>query len=307
MARMRALRAEFFTSQTLAKVSRDARYLFEGLWIEADDSGRLVDNVKLIVGAVFPWDDDVTSTDVELWLKDLERIGAIERYAVDGGNYIHIVAWSRHQKPQHPIPSTLPAPPESHSPADSEHQESGSRVAHEPLMSDSRVPHEPLMSDSRVPHEPLMSDSRVPHEPLMSGSRVVTPQVRLGQVRSGQGSSGEPPRAPTPNRTGPANPNTPALVERWMNTLRPRARTSLERIKATAVVEHLQAHISDQAIDECIGKIAEQPTEPGSSRYLLAAGRNWASENIPGLRIPDIAGYTAGPRQTKAKARRSDA
>jgi hypothetical protein len=92
-----------------------------------------------------------------------------------------------------------------------------------------------------------------------------------------------------------------------MNTLRPRARTSLERIKATAVVEHLQAHISDQAIDECIGKIAEQPNEPGSSRYLLAAGRNWASENIPGLRIPDIAGYTAGPRQTKAKARRSDA
>jgi hypothetical protein len=285
MARMRALRAEFFTSQTLAKVSRDARYLFEGLWIEADDSGRLVDNVKLIVGAVFPWDDDVTSTDVELWLKDLERIGAIERYAVDGGNYIHIVAWSRHQKPQHPIPSTLPAPPESHSPADSEHQESGSRVAHEPLMSDSRVPHEPLMSDSCA----------------------VTPQVRLGQVRSGQGGSGEPPRAPNPNRTGPANPNTPALVERWMNTLRPRARTSLERIKATAVVEHLQAHISDQAIDECIGKIAEQPNEPGSSRYLLAAGRNWASENIPGLRIPDIAGYTAGPRQTKAKARRSDA
>lgn len=111
MARSRTIRPSFFTSFTLAKVSRDARLFFTGLWIEADDEGRVIDSPKRLSGAIFPHDEDVTPVIVDGWLHELEGIEAIERYEVEGGRYLHIREFVKHQKPPHPTPSQLPPPP----------------------------------------------------------------------------------------------------------------------------------------------------------------------------------------------------
>jgi hypothetical protein len=269
MARARMLRATFFSSQRMGTVSRDARLLFAGLWVVADDEGRLPDNARLILGEVFPWDPDVREDDVRLWLNQLETIGSIRRYNVNGGDYIYIPKWSKHQKPQHPTLSSLPPPPDTCS---------------EELST-------PPENDSGETHEPLTKNS---------------PQVRLGQVRSGQGTFGVTPQEPKPTPDGTKQAPDPGLdivgnqlATRFHATLRPRNRTSLELVRTATVVTHLRKWISDQIIDELIGRIIETNTEPGSARYLLMAGRNWATENLPGVKIPDVPGLGAAPPQRR--------
>lgn len=111
VARSRTLRPSFFSSFTLAQVSRDCRLFFEGLWVEADDEGRLIDSPKMLAGAIFPHDDDVTREVADGWMDDLVRVGAIVRYEAAGGRYAAITHFAVHQRPPHPTPSRLPAPP----------------------------------------------------------------------------------------------------------------------------------------------------------------------------------------------------
>lgn len=146
MARSRTLRPSFFSSFSLAKVCRDARLTFTGLWVEADDDGRLIDSPKHLAGAIFPHDDDVTADMLKGWLDELEKIEAIHRYETPRGRYIVIVNWSEHQKPPHPTPSKLPTPP-------------GSPGG----LSDSRDSHEDSANLSRAGHEHDAPVSRDAH------------------------------------------------------------------------------------------------------------------------------------------------
>lgn len=111
MARSRTLRPDFFTSYKLATVSRDARLLFAGLWVEADDEGRLIDSPKMLAGAIFPHDDDVTPRKVDGWIRALVDLDVLRRYESGSGRYLLITNFSEHQKPPHPTPSKLPPPP----------------------------------------------------------------------------------------------------------------------------------------------------------------------------------------------------
>jgi hypothetical protein len=45
---------------------------------------------------------------IEGWLVELERVGCIRRYSVDGASYLDIPAWSKHQRIDRPSPSKLP-------------------------------------------------------------------------------------------------------------------------------------------------------------------------------------------------------
>ena len=108
MARIRSIKPETFSSYTLARVSIEARFLFVGLWTEADDEGRLIDSPKRIAGSIFPHDAKVTEKHVELWLRDLVAIGCIQRYLAGEGAYIAIPNWEKHQKISHPTTSRLP-------------------------------------------------------------------------------------------------------------------------------------------------------------------------------------------------------
>ncbi|MBU6430358.1 MAG: hypothetical protein KGR26_15185 [Cyanobacteria bacterium REEB65] len=110
MARIRSVKPGLFASYTLAQVPIEARYLFIGLFTEADDTGRLIDSPKKLAGTLFPHDEKITAAKVDGWLNRLAAIGSVLRYEAKGGHYIAIPEWSSHQKVSHPLPSQLPNP-----------------------------------------------------------------------------------------------------------------------------------------------------------------------------------------------------
>src|SRR5579864_534383 len=108
VARMRTIKPETFTSETLAAISVHARWTFAGLWTYCDDDGRGRSDPRLIKAAIWPLDDDVTAKDVAAHLDELEAKALICRYQADGKSYLHVVNFGEHQKPNRPLPSKLP-------------------------------------------------------------------------------------------------------------------------------------------------------------------------------------------------------
>jgi len=110
VARIRSVKPALFGSYNMARVPIEARYLFIGLFCEADDEGYLIDSPKRIAGAVFPHDDKVTEKRVDGWLNQLQAVGSILRYESGGGRYIVLPEWATHQRVSHALPTTIPLP-----------------------------------------------------------------------------------------------------------------------------------------------------------------------------------------------------
>lgn len=107
MPRIRTLKPEFWTDEKLALLDPLDRLVFLGLISMADDYGRLIDNVKMLDGQLFPFTDD----SVEPSLATLAQLSRILRYtSTSGQNLIQIVGWKNHQKVDHPGKEILPAP-----------------------------------------------------------------------------------------------------------------------------------------------------------------------------------------------------
>jgi hypothetical protein len=107
VARIRTIKPEFPHSESMGRVSRDARLTFIELWTIADDSGRLRGNSRMLASLLFPYDDDAPGL-IDTWLAELEASASIQRYQVDGASYIQICNWLSHQKIDKPTPSKLP-------------------------------------------------------------------------------------------------------------------------------------------------------------------------------------------------------
>ncbi|MFG1302157.1 hypothetical protein V5F49_20420 [Xanthobacter sp. V3C-3] len=107
MARIRTIKPEFPQSETIGKLSRDARLLFIELWTLADDDGRSRAASRMLASLLFPYDDDAPML-IDGWLEELEREGCIRRYEVEGTTYLDIPNWSKHQKVDHKSASRLP-------------------------------------------------------------------------------------------------------------------------------------------------------------------------------------------------------
>ena len=105
--RARNIKPGFFKNDALAELDFAGRLLFIGLWGLADREGRLEDRPKKVKAEVFPYDE----VDVDEFLTELAKRNFILRYCVEGGRYIQIVHFDKHQNP-HPreAPSTIPAP-----------------------------------------------------------------------------------------------------------------------------------------------------------------------------------------------------
>lgn len=107
MARIRALKPDFFLDDKLAEQEPLTRLLFEGLWCLADREGRLEDNPKKVKVQVLPYDN----FDVDKGLKSLASAGFIVRYQADQKKYIQVKNFRKHQNPHHTERSSLiPAP-----------------------------------------------------------------------------------------------------------------------------------------------------------------------------------------------------
>lgn len=111
MPRIRTIKPEFAHSESMGRVTREARLLFILMWTAADDEGRLKAHPKSLSGSLFPYDDDACAK-IEGWLDELVKEGCVRRYSADGNLYAQITKWSKHQLISHRSPSKIPAPEE---------------------------------------------------------------------------------------------------------------------------------------------------------------------------------------------------
>ncbi|GAA1237508.1 hypothetical protein GCM10009665_29590 [Kitasatospora nipponensis] len=112
MSRIRSVKPEAYTSETLAELTIYAERTFMGLATECDDRGRHKDHAAIIYGKLWVVRADQTPVDVEDHLMQMERVGLIHRYTgCDGKRYLHYLTWDRHQKIDKPSLSRLPACP----------------------------------------------------------------------------------------------------------------------------------------------------------------------------------------------------
>jgi hypothetical protein len=106
MARIRSIKPEFPQSESMGRVSRDARLCFILLWTIADDEGRLRGNSRMLSSLLYPYDGDAPRA-IDKWLDELQREGCLVRYKVDGNQYIEITNWRDHQKIDKPSKSKI--------------------------------------------------------------------------------------------------------------------------------------------------------------------------------------------------------
>jgi hypothetical protein len=111
MARIRSIKPEFPLSETVGRLSRDARLLFVQLFTVVDDEGRSRAASRMLASLLYPYDDDARDL-IDGWLSELEHQECIVRYEVDGAVYLEVCNWLKHQKIDHPSKSRLPDPRE---------------------------------------------------------------------------------------------------------------------------------------------------------------------------------------------------
>lgn len=110
VARIRTIKPEFPQSESIGRLSRDARLLFIQLWTVADDHGRARGTPEYLAGQLYPYDKGVLGPLVD-WMRELADKGHIVLYEVEGKTYLHIPSWAEHQRVDNAGRSRLPPPP----------------------------------------------------------------------------------------------------------------------------------------------------------------------------------------------------
>jgi hypothetical protein len=101
--RSRVIKPEFWSDEKLARVSREARLFFAGLWSVADDHGVTHANPSLLKSHIFPYDDDLKISTVKQWIDKLVDMGMLIPYTADNGEtYLFIRTFPDYQKIDHP-------------------------------------------------------------------------------------------------------------------------------------------------------------------------------------------------------------
>ena len=107
MARIRTIKPEFPQSESMGRVSREARLCFILLWTICDDSGRTRASSRMLASLLYPYDDDANKR-IDGWLSELEKENCIVRYEIEGNTYLEVCNWLIHQRIDKPSASKLP-------------------------------------------------------------------------------------------------------------------------------------------------------------------------------------------------------
>ena len=112
--RIRSIRPEFWTSEDMGQLSRDARLLYIGIWSYVDDNGVGRDVEQLIAADLFPFDLSRDAREtlamVSEGLGALCEGGQIIRYQVAGKPYLFVQAWDGNQRVDKPGKARYPRP-----------------------------------------------------------------------------------------------------------------------------------------------------------------------------------------------------
>jgi hypothetical protein len=149
MARIRTVKPELFQSYTIKRLSLEARWTFVGLLTHVDDDGYCRDEPRIIKGAIWPLEDDVSWSDVEKHIDELLHAGLACRFYVNGVPHLHIVNFREHQTINRPTKSRLPHCPN--------HAASPPPEGVKPAPFD--APPALFTEESVTPHAPLTEDS----------------------------------------------------------------------------------------------------------------------------------------------------
>ena len=71
---------------------------FYRLMVTVDDNGCYHANPQILKSDLFPLKEDLTKKAVAEALDQLERVGLIERYKIDGKDFLHMATWAKHQR-----------------------------------------------------------------------------------------------------------------------------------------------------------------------------------------------------------------
>lgn len=107
MPRIRTIKPEFPQSESMGRVSREARLLFLLLFTQADDEGRGRGNSPLLASLLYPYDDDAVG-EIDGWFAELEAEQCVYRYRANGNLYFIIPKWREHQRIDHASQSKMP-------------------------------------------------------------------------------------------------------------------------------------------------------------------------------------------------------
>lgn len=150
MARIRSIKPDFFTSETIARLPISARLTFIGLWTHVDDNGVCVLNEMLITAALYPLDDPPEALRrITEDLRSLSGESLVRLYRSSGKRYLFITSWDEHQKISHPRKARYPRPDEP---------------GCEPLTCENANPPEPLRKSSGATPEERRSHSALSRE-----------------------------------------------------------------------------------------------------------------------------------------------
>lgn len=111
MPRQRMVKPDFFESGSLAQCTIEARLVFIGLWVMADDKGHMKFEEKKLMKQLFPY-DDLDPRRLMVWLAELEDVGCIKTYETHGDLCICVPNFRVYQTVKNPSKSTVPEPPE---------------------------------------------------------------------------------------------------------------------------------------------------------------------------------------------------
>jgi hypothetical protein len=93
MARIRTIKPEFFTSESIVGLPPLARLLFIATWLEADREGRFIWKPKTLKLRYLPGD----ACDIDALATELVDAGLVVLYEVLGKRYAEIPTFTRHQ------------------------------------------------------------------------------------------------------------------------------------------------------------------------------------------------------------------
>lgn len=96
MAQRRMISKSISTSTKLADVSNFSKLIFTWLIPHCDDFGRMDGSARLVKAIVVPLLPE-TVDEIEVSLKELTKAKLIQRYEVEGKQYLEIYKWYEHQ------------------------------------------------------------------------------------------------------------------------------------------------------------------------------------------------------------------
>jgi hypothetical protein len=111
MARIRTIKPQICTSRVVARMTLEAQFLWERMWLFCDDEGRLDYHPDILKGEAFPLVKQMTADVIDKCVKEMAEQQLITVYDIGERTYIEVRNWHEHQKIKNPTASKLPPPP----------------------------------------------------------------------------------------------------------------------------------------------------------------------------------------------------